>query len=767
MSGANIVGLRPDQQHEEQQDDRVIEVADSAAHDAGPGHDADAMAADAPPPGRGAAMLTGALALGWLGFAGWSAAPRLSAGGLTPADLAGLIALWSAPLALLGVLFLALLRTSRAESLRFADTARRMRAEAAALDYRVSELTARLEANREALAIQAEHMLRLGDDATGRLAALTAGMRGEAQEMARQAEGLKAAADAARSDLTALMHSLPRAQTQTRQLSAALQEAGVGALEQAGALEAQLSALLARGREADQVASGAAQRLATHLERMDAASKDAGERLDSAAGRMGGAVDAALARAADALDEARRSMETQGAAMLAMIEQARGALDRTGAETAQDLARRLAELAAGIDSLGTGLAAHDGTGRALVERLESGLAEIEARLGRIATDGTAQTERLAEALAGLSGHAETLATRLADADAAADSFVARAETLLTALDASAREIDETLPAALGRLDQYSSASRDRIAAMSPGIEAIEAGATQALDRLAQTEKLLEQQREAIELLGLSAERQLAASRKSAGELDETVGAARDRIADLADGAGQQLVGVMLRVRDAAAQAAERARETLDRVVPEAAAAMAEAGSDAVRQALGHRVEVQIAALAKAAEHAVEAANYASDRLSRQIAAVTDSTQLLEARLDKARDAAEDSHRESFARRASLLIEALNSTAIDVAKIMSSEVTDSAWAAYLKGDRGVFTRRAVRLLEAGETREILRHYEADGEFRDQVNRYIHDFEAMLRHVLATREGAQIGVTLLSADMGKLYVALAQAIERLRT
>ena len=53
-----------------------------------------------------------------------------------------------------------------------------------------------------------------------------------------------------------------------------------------------------------------------------------------------------------------------------------------------------------------------------------------------------------------------------------------------------------------------------------------------------------------------------------------------------------------------------------------------------------------------------------------------------------------------------------------------------------------------------------------EFREQVNRYIHDFEAMLRRVLAEREGSPLGVTMLSSDMGKLYVALAQAIERLR-
>ena len=73
---------------------------------------------------------------------------------------------------------------------------------------------------------------------------------------------------------------------------------------------------------------------------------------------------------------------------------------------------------------------------------------------------------------------------------------------------------------------------------------------------------------------------------------------------------------------------------------------------------------------------------------------------------------------------------------------------------------------MRLLDAGEGREIARLYENDPEFREHVNRYIHDFEAMLRQILALRDGSPLGVTLLSSDMGKLYVALAQAIERLR-
>ena len=105
-------------------------------------------------------------------------------------------------------------------------------------------------------------------------------------------------------------------------------------------------------------------------------------------------------------------------------------------------------------------------------------------------------------------------------------------------------------------------------------------------------------------------------------------------------------------------------------------------------------------------------------------------------------------------------------AIDIAKSLSADVGDTAWAAYLRGDRGIFTRRAVSLLDGVEARSVVQHYESDKDFRENVNHYIHDFEAMLRGLLSTRDGNALGVTLLSSDMGKLYVAMAQAIERLR-
>ena len=73
---------------------------------------------------------------------------------------------------------------------------------------------------------------------------------------------------------------------------------------------------------------------------------------------------------------------------------------------------------------------------------------------------------------------------------------------------------------------------------------------------------------------------------------------------------------------------------------------------------------------------------------------------------------------------------------------------------------------MRLLDSSESKAIARLYHSDDAFRDRVSHYIHDFEGLLRQILSTRDGEALGVTLLSSDMGKLYVALAQAIERLR-
>src|SRR3546814_4958051 len=69
--------------------------------------------------------------------------------------------------------------------------------------------------------------------------------------------------------------------------------------------------------------------------------------------------------------------------------------------------------------------------------------------------------------------------------------------------------------------------------------------------------------------------------------------------------------------------------------------------------------------------------------------IMDTSASVEQRAIEAEQAIAASDRDSLAKQVGLLTEALKSTAIDVTKILSQEVSDTAWDAYLKGDRGIF------------------------------------------------------------------------------
>lgn len=205
-----------------------------------------------------------------------------------------------------------------------------------------------------------------------------------------------------------------------------------------------------------------------------------------------------------------------------------------------------------------------------------------------------------------------------------------------------------------------------------------------------------------------------------------------------------------------------AREKINALADE----LGKEATEALERSLRNRSAETIGKLEQAAAHASGTGREAAVQLRDQLAKVNELTGNLEQRIARAREQAEEQVNNDFARRMSLITDSLNSSAIDITSALSEEVSDTAWDAYLKGDRGIFTRRAVRLVDSGEAREIADLYQRDDVFKENVSRFIHDFEKMLRSMLSTRDGNALGVTVLGSDMGKLYVVLAQSIERFR-
>ncbi|WP_174285730.1 hypothetical protein [Sphingomonas bacterium] len=720
---------------------------------------------DAPPPGRAVAAIVAALAvIGWLGGVMWLAGPAIPM--LHAAALVEFVGALCVVPALIGVIWLLALRTSRTEARRFARTGSAMRAEAASLERTLAVMSASIAANRAALGEQITQLMNTGDVATERLASIGRRMADEIAEADLHARGLADAAAAAKGSIDIVLASLPHAQSETRAVAALLDQAGLSASEQAAALDAQIVALATHAREAETLADGAAQRLAAHITRMEATSETAGTRLEATAADMSSAVDGLLGRTADAIDEARKGIAAQGDAMLAMVGANQAMLDSGARASADAFAERIADIERAVDGITDRLDAQRRTGESIVAGLDDSIAATADRLGALHTQGIDRSQILAASISALGGSANAMTEALRTGDAMATRTIGTTESLLIALDAATREIDETLPDALDRLDTRIAASKAIVVQAKPELLALVTAAESTHDAIEAIAGVIADQRRTLDQLSSALIDTLTQGRSKADALGQMVDETIGRTHRFAEEAAPRLIEALLRVRDTAAVAADKARETLATVIPDAADALEAASVEAMRRATGDTVERQIRAIGDATDAAVDAATRATARLSIQVQAIADQTAIVETRIEDARAEREESDRDTFARRVSLLIESLNSASIDVARILAPDISDSAWAAYLKGDRGVFTRRAVRVLEAGEAREIVRLYDDDTGFRDHVNRYIHDFEAMLRAVLAQRDGSPLGVTLLSSDMGKLYVALAQAIERLR-
>jgi hypothetical protein len=701
-----------------------------------------------------------AASIAWIGGMLWLARDQLPF--LLPVPLAQYIAALAVIPALIGIVYLLAMRTSRREATRFRSTAQAMRAEAASLERTVAAVSRSLDANRRQLADQITTLMAMGDGANERLAAVGRGMALEIGQADAHARALSEAVAEAQTHLGVLLASLPRAQAEVAEAGRLLDDTGLAAGEHAAALEAKLAALADRGREADLVAGGAAQKLAAHIARMEATSETAGARLESVTGDMSDAVDALLDRTADAVDEARKGIAAQGEAMLAMLRANQAALDTAARQSADALGERIAAVEDVIDRVTLRLHDQRGASESLLAGLDAGIERVETRLDTLHAQGVDRSQLLAASISALGGSADAMTEALRTGEAMATRTIGTTESLLIALDAAAREIDETLPEALARLDSRIASSKQVVVAAKPELLALVTAAESTHDAI----EAIAEQTTTLDRLSGTLLQTLNDGRAKADALGMMVDETIDRTHRFAEEAAPRLVDALLRVRDTASVAADKARETLASVIPDAASQMEEASAEAMRRATGDTVERQVRAIADATGHAVDAATRATERLSAQVQRILDQTALVETRLEDARTEREEAERDTFARRASLLIESLNSAAIDITKAFAPEVSDSAWAAYLKGDRGVFTRRAVRVLEPGDARDIARLYDDDARFRESVNRYIHDFEGMLRTILAQRDGSPLSVTLLSSDMGKLYVALAQAIERLR-
>jgi hypothetical protein len=112
-----------------------------------------------------------------------------------------------------------------------------------------------------------------------------------------------------------------------------------------------------------------------------------------------------------------------------------------------------------------------------------------------------------------------------------------------------------------------------------------------------------------------------------------------------------------------------------------------------------------------------------------------------------------------------MIETLQAMAIDLSRFLEDDPPLDLLRRYRNGERNVFARRLASVLGAEHSRLIASKYQEDREFRDTVDRYVQQFEALLEQTARSDRENVLVETYLTSQTGKVYVTLASAIGRL--
>ena len=749
-----------------------------------------------------APFVAGLAVAGWSAFFIWASLPRLQAG-VTPADGAQLIATWTMPVLLVLVVLLIVLRSSRREAVRFNDAARLLALESERLETRLVSVNTELSLARDFIAAQSRDLEALGRIAVDRLS----GSAGRLQELitgnGAQVDRIGEVADHALDNMEKLRTQLPVIANAAKDVTNNIASAGRSA-------HVQIEDLVNGFQRLNEFGVASERQVGQVRERVDAALAA----FDEAANRIGAVADARFAALERQSASHNATLDATEQAALAGLEMRARALSAEAEQLDAALASRRAQLERDFenqrDALHQRLAELDrliADRRAAIAAAGASAAETLAdTLARLDTAVDAQRERQREEACLLAEHCDAVATRVsafsatmrasgdqgeqtaAAVDRAMDMLNARLGQMREALGGTDAQIGKLTESAV-RLLELIQAGGDHTRTQIPeALRSTEAGLHRIEDRVfalrdtlreagdsgrALSERMADTRGDVGAIDGEIARMQEAFARRATEQearlatLREVLAAARNEGEALSQDIEARLSGAVAKLSEAAEQAGASLRDGTATEIDAMAERLGEESQAAIMRVLQGRGAELVARLEDAIDTAAAASRDTALQMTEQLAKVDELATALEDRVTRARDRAQEQVDNDFARRAALITESLNSTAIDIAKALSADVSETAWASYLRGDRGIFTRRAVSLLEGGEARAVQQHYETDAEFREHVNRFVHDFEGMLRQLLSTRDGNALGVTLLSSDMGKLYVALAQGIERLRT
>ena len=342
-----------------------------------------------------------------------------------------------------------------------------------------------------------QHLMQLGDEATGKLGGITREFDSSTEKLGRHGEALDRAAEAARNDIARAARRPSARRADGPRSGRALRSVGH---ESARARPMLFGRQVERARRtrtqsADQLVAEATDRLAARLAEIETAGAAAARRVAEAEQAYSGTLDT-LARTN--LGDARANPlgdRCPGRRRGALVEQASAGIGKAGADAAESLATNIDQASSSLDGLSSRVAEQERASQRMIAEIERGLALIDERFTELAANGDERANRFLESLTRARTELDTMAAHAGSQDDAIGSLAERTRALRDSIERLAGEIRESVGIAIGEAQGGADRLAAAAAAARPDIGWLRDATAEASEKLSATGAQIAEQRE--------------------------------------------------------------------------------------------------------------------------------------------------------------------------------------------------------------------------------------------------------------------------------
>ena len=519
-------------------------------------------------------------------------------------------------------------------------------------------------------------------------------------------------------------------------------------------LENQIAALDEAGARAEVRGEAVASRLTAERERIEAVagtlSESAARAAETIAGRTA-QLKASIESAEGTLKNAGTTLDTQAASFRAAAGAAADAphaaaveLDRQAKriESVADAAMARAEFVLGRQER------HRGTMNELMQRLKDESASFEMALSK-------ERSSIEQAIQALGGEAQKFEHVTGDAERHLELIMSNASARASQLTANfMREAD--------KLKEASDSANTTLANMINALQEANAGAQTLIGETASEAKV-----NARALVGeamAECERLL----RTSGELSAEAASIRTSLAKAVEEVQQHLLTLPGVAQQEARRVREMVRAETEEILDLSARTLSTIHARSAPRSIQRKPAEPMPPEQPEPESLLGMAKRLTQRPRKKSAEGSGDPKAWEMRtlLAAVENGDEKDLKPSSAAALGALEMALADLAVDLSSISTDAVPgEDEWRRYLAGDRSVFARRLAEAIDDDTVNRVATLYREDAKFRDAANAYLMEFETLLTRAKDGDGGGLLTSTMLSADTGKIYLAVAYALGRL--